>query len=561
MGILERVFAASGGGVSDMSNRALWLQNAFAGVNTVSGERVSEAAAESLSTYYACISNIAADLAKLPLSVYEHMEPRGRKMLPDHPVHVLLHDSPNDDMTAFAFRETLIANALAWGNGLAEIALTGGGEPYALYPIHPARVEIKRNADKQIVYAVGVADAKLGFAKVILRQDQVFHIHGRGSDGVRGYAIVEKAVESLGGALATQKFASAYFGNNTMPGIVLEHPGALKPEAQTNLRNSWATIHQGAGKAFNPAILEEGMKATVLSVPPEHAQFIQSREFQVEDICRWFRMPLNKVQQSRRAQGWSTLEQMNTDYVTDTLMPWAVRWEQEVKRKLLAGAKLYAKHTFTALLRADAAQRGEFFTKMLMAGAMSPNDIRELEDMNPIDGGDVYVVPMNVQPLEKLGEEPEPPPPPLQLPPPNPPPVPPEEETEEQAKSYRPILLDAARRVIRKETMAVGRAAKRHAGDLDAFGAWLGKFYSEHRDYLYDAFEPSLEGWCQLVEKPYRPESDWLLAFAKKHADDSITGALAAFEGKCVPKMSADWESVKPEMMAFAVIERMTDGN
>ena len=455
--ILDYLFA------SGLENPALndpntWLVDWFGGRKTVSGERVTSETAMTLSVYYACLRNVAEDMGKLPLILYKRLDPRGKDRATSHPLYRLLHDEPNSEMCSVTFVETLQHHAAAWGNGYAEIERDGANRPISLWPIHPSRVMVKRNSSR-LYYEVRVDDLNAPARVVAMDAENIFHLRGLGPSGVEGYSVLRLAAETIGLTIAAQKFGAAFFANGANPGGLLTHPSKLSPEAAKRLRESWEAKHAGASNTHRVAVLEEGMKWEKMGVPPEEAQFLQTRQFQVEDVCRWFRMPPSKVGHLERAQGWSTLETMNRDYVTDTLMPWAARWRQEIARKLLAEKErdvYFAEFLFLALLQADAKDRAEFYTKMLGNGSMSPNDIREAENMNPIDGGDIYLVPNSYQTVDNAGAKPEPPAEPQPPTPPHPEPAKDDSAAEAVAR-MRVLFEDAAQRVVSMSSNDYGK--------------------------------------------------------------------------------------------------------
>lgn len=404
-----RIKAAEALGLSDLQHPTAWLTNWSGGGRTRAGLFVSPDSAMTLSTYYACLRNISEDIAKMPLIVYRRLDPRGKMRMPDDPRYTLLHTTPNPDMTAMTFRETLTHYALAWGNGYAELERSPDGrEVVALWPIHPSRVTVRWSQElNQVVYDVYgsiTLEGKLTTVPQRLRQGAMLHLKGLGSDGYQGYSVFALAAEALGLALAAQTFGASFFGNNASLGGVLEHPAHLSEEAQRNLRTSWREAYTGPEAAGNIAILEEGMKFTRLGVPPEEAQYLQTRQFQVADICRWFRMPPHKVQDLDRGT-WGNIEQQNLEYVTDTLTPWCVRWEQELKRKMFPEPDVFAEHLMLGLLRGDQASRATYYKSRFELGTLSPDDIRELENENPLpdDLGDHYFIAANnYAPLEAV---------------------------------------------------------------------------------------------------------------------------------------------------------------
>lgn len=363
-------------------------------IRSLSGIKVNSESAMALSAYYACIRAISEDVAKLPLITYRRL-PRGKERAGNHLNYATLHDAPNPNMSAMSFRETITHWALGWGNGYAEIAWNGYGSP-VLYLIHPSRVRVEQEGASLAYYIANENGTSLR-----MPPEKILHIHGLGCDGLTGYSVLRYAAESVGLGLAAQAFGSSFFGNGANGGSVLEHPAELSDKAYTRLRESWQEKYVGLKNANSPIILEGGAKFNRVSIPPDEAQFLETRQFNVEDICRWFRVPPYKVQNLLRAQGWSTLDATNTDYVTDTLLPWLVRWEQEIKRKLFVGdSEHYAEHLVNGLLRGDMKTRADFYRSQFGIGAMSINDIREAENQNPVDGGDTYFVPSNMTPLE-----------------------------------------------------------------------------------------------------------------------------------------------------------------
>jgi HK97 family phage portal protein len=404
-----------------------WPLAGMAGRKTTGGTRVSPTSAMSLPTYFACIQVLAADVAKLPLKVFRENADGTKTIEKDHPAVRVLRRVPNTEMSPFTLRETLTAWAAGWGNGYAEIVRDNSGRISGLAPIHPSRVRMLR-IDKRLVYEV--RSDHVGMETVGLYAEEVFHLHGLG-DGISGYSIAQIGAQSIGAAMAAETFGAAYYGNNTSVGGVLTHPGALSDIARKNLRESWESMHGGPDNAHKAAILEEGMTFTPTSVNPSDAQFIEGKQFDVETICRWFRMPPHKVQHLLRAT-FTNIEQQGIEYVTDTLMTWLVRWEQEAQRKLLADdEELYVRHEINGLMRGDAAARGAFYSQLFNIGAVCANDIRRLEDMEPIDdpAADKHFVQGALVPIGDAGKaqlaaatKPAVPPPADQQKPPEPPP-------------------------------------------------------------------------------------------------------------------------------------------
>jgi HK97 family phage portal protein len=281
------------GGVSTLANPAPWLVDFYGGGTPSAGVRVTEATALSASAVFACVRNIAEDEAKLPFIVYRNLEPQGKERLKAHPLYRLLHDEPNPEMSSFDFRQAVTACAVLFGGGYAEIEKTQAGVPLYLWPIESWRVRPLRDAAKNLYYEVDGRDR--------LDPADMLHIRGFGFDGVLGCMLAQVGKESLGLTIAAQRFAASFFGNGTKVSGLLSHPKMLSPEAHKRLKESWTEEHGGPGNAHKPRILEEGMTWTQLSTAPDEAQMVETRQFQVEDVARWFRMPPHKIQHLLRS--------------------------------------------------------------------------------------------------------------------------------------------------------------------------------------------------------------------------------------------------------------------
>jgi HK97 family phage portal protein len=364
------------------------------------------------SAVWAAVRVIAETVSMLPLHIFQRepgkgAEPEKNILRSDHAIDWLISTQPNPETDAGVFWESLIAHALTWGNGYAEKERDNADRIVNLWPITPDRVKPDRvNRTGRIIYDIH----NPGGENTVLEQRDMLHIHGLGYDGMQGYSVIAMAAQSIGLSMAAEQFGAGFFGNGTEPGGVLEHPGKLSPTAYEHIKNSWAERHQGPANARKPAILEEGMKWTRLSVPPEDAQFLQTRKFQIAEIARWYRVPLHMLAELDRSTN-NNIEFQGIEFVIHTIQPWATRIERAINTQLLGPqqrGKMYAKMSLQALLRGDTAARGAFYRELFNMGAMSPNEIRALEEMNPVPGGNKRFVQLNLTTLERAGEQPEP---------------------------------------------------------------------------------------------------------------------------------------------------------
>jgi len=373
-------------------------QEIFVTTDTKSGVSVSNETALQISTVFACIRNISEDIAKIPLKVYRKQGDNKERI--EHRVYELMNGQPNPEMTSMDFRQTLTAHALGWGNGYAEIERDIQGNPVALWPLTPRKVKPKRLDSGLIAYEIELDNG----ATKNLGSDFVLHIKGLGDDGLVGHNVIQFARENMGLAKAAETFGSTYFGNNTILGGTLSHPTTLSKAAQDRLLANIKEKHQGPEKAHNLMILEEGMKWEKLVIPPEESQFLETRQFSVPELCRWFRMPPHKVADLQRAT-FSNIEHQDIEYVKDCLMAWFKRWEQVIWWKLFTEAEkkkgIYAEHTVEGLLRGDVQSRYAAYQIALgnnnNPGFMTINEVRSLENLNSIDGADELFTPQEKQ--------------------------------------------------------------------------------------------------------------------------------------------------------------------
>lgn len=369
---------------------------------TTSGKAVNERTAMQTSAVYACVRILAESVAGLPLHVYERTANGSKSTKPSHPLYQLLHDEPNREMTSFVFRETLMSHLLLWGNAYAQIIRDGRGFPIALYPLLPDRMAVDRNESGELVYTY-----QSDKGQVKLRRENILHIPGLGFDGLIGYSPIAMAKNAVGLALATEDYGAAFFANGANPGGVLEHPGVIKPEQADRLRESWQSQFGGAN-AHKVAVLEEGLKFHQMSIPPEQAQFLETRKFQINEIARIFRVPPHMVGDLEKSS-FSNIEQQSLEFVKYTLDPWVVRWEQSLQQALILPsekATIFIKFNLDGLLRGDYQSRMQGYSTGIQNGFMSVNDVRGLEDMNLLtaeEGGDLHFVNGNMVKLADVG--------------------------------------------------------------------------------------------------------------------------------------------------------------
>lgn len=356
-----------------------------------------------LATCFGCCRAISEDIAKLPWNVFTINNNR-RTRLDGSRLHILLNTRPNPNMTSFTFRETMMMWALTWGNGYAEIERDLAGRPVALWPISPDRVEPRRDLNGEVYYEISNQRQQ----KSLLFQRDMFHIHGVGWDGLEGYSIIALAAQTLGFGLATEEHGSNFFGNNTTIGLSLATDMALGEQAYARLREEMDK-KKGSANAFEGMILEQGLKFAYPNMNMVDSQYAEIQRNTVEEICRWFRVPPHKVAELSRAH-FANVENLNIDYATDTLMPWVKRMEEEADWKLISSRSRpeYTKIALGEIMRGDSAARAKWYKDMSQIGFYSINEMRELEDMDPIGPeGDEHFMQMQYTTLRSIVDQAE----------------------------------------------------------------------------------------------------------------------------------------------------------
>jgi len=355
-----------------------------------------------VTAYLAAVKIISETIASLPLHLYRAQN-GSREQAVNHPLYEVLHDQANPEMTAYTFRETLQGHICNWGNGYAWIDRDGAGRVTALWPLLPDRTWPDRDDQGRLFYWTQLP--KTGEMRKLDAFD-VLHIPGFGFDGITGYNPIRLAAEAIGLALASEQFGARFFGDGATPSGIVEYPKTLKQEALDNFKKEVRRAYNGLENSHKIMILEEGLKYHQVTIPPEAAQFLETRKFQVAEIARIFRVPPHMLGDLERAT-FNNVEHLSIEFIQFTMRPWLVRWEQGLKMKLLSQRErrmgYYAMFSVNGLLRGDIKSRYESYTQAINNGWMAPNEVRELEELNPYEGGDAYHMQVNMGTIQPDG--------------------------------------------------------------------------------------------------------------------------------------------------------------
>jgi len=382
-----------------LTDGAFWEE--WSGRTSASGKSVSVDSAMQLSAVWACVRLLAETVSTLPLKVYRKRADGSRETAKDHPLYRLLSQSPNAEMTPGRFMLMVVASICLRGNAFVE-KIKVGQRVVALVPLLPQNMVVKRLESGRLEYTYTEKDGKR-----VIPVENMMHIRGFGLDGVCGMHPILEGREVFGAAMAAEEAAAKVFSHGLQSSGVLTHEsGTLKPEQREKIRQSLATF-TGSKNAGKLMVLEAGLKYQGITMNPEAAQMLQTRALNVELICSWFKVPPFMIGHMDKQSSWAaSVEAQNLHFLTNCLRPILDNIEQEVSRCLIDPTErdtIYAEFSVEALLRADSAGRAAHYSTALQNGWMNRNEVRALENMAPIPGGDVYTAQVNLAPLAQLG--------------------------------------------------------------------------------------------------------------------------------------------------------------
>lgn len=475
---------------------------ALMGDSVAAGVRVSPESALGYSAVWACVRVLAETVASLPLITYKR-QGAVKSRATDFYLYRLLHDAPNPMLTSFEWRELMQCHLLQWGNAFCDVEVDGRGRIMALWPLRPDRMMVVWDG-RSARYRYQFPDGRLEW----LNENFVFHLRGLSADGVIGYSPLTMARQAVGLGLAAERFGARFFGNDARPGGVLYHPGVLGDEAYNRLLGNWEARHGGLDQSHRVAILEEGMRYEQIGIPPEDAQFLETRKFQIAEVARIFRVPLHLVGELDKAT-FSNIEHQSLDFVVHVIRPWLVRWEMAIRERLMTEgerAQYFAEFLVDGLLRGDIKSRYEAYSVGRQNGWLSADEIREFENMNPLSGGQgqIYLVPLNMVPAGKLagrggealkrtrlanGRE-----------------VRGDELDAARARHklighYVELYEDVVGRAVRRETADIGRMARKllSGRDVAGFHTWLAGFYENEMGFVEGGMSPLLSSYASAI--------------------------------------------------------------
>ena len=438
-----------------------WMINCFGGgITTDAGVNITNDTALQISAVFDSIRVISEDVAKLPLQIFERLD-KGRNKRSDVNLWNIFNESPNPEMDAMSYRNTIVGHMLGYGNSYSEIIRGPDGEVVQLWILDPGKVEPDRTDDGRLFYWVTGSDGK----RQRVQPERLFRVPGFGFDGVQGYNVISYARQSMGLARGAEKYGAQFFGNGAKASLVFEMPQELTEKSSDNLIRS-INKQVGGNNKHGILLAEQGAKFSTLAVSQKDSQYLETRQFTIPEICRWFRLQPHKISDLTRAT-FSNIEEQNIDYVVDTLTPWFVRIEQAIRMQLMTpeqkAENLYAKHNSNALLRGNIKSRYEAYASAINNGWATRNEIREIEELNPLDGLDEPLVPLN---MAIVGEEPV------------------------DTGTNDAFIEDVAGRIATAEERGLSARVNKASEDRERFNRWVYDFYDKHDMYVMQAMSP-----------------------------------------------------------------------
>lgn len=493
-----------------------------------SEEQITPESAITSSAVISIITLQSQDLASMPLLFYAR-KGRNKFRAFDNPYYALMHDRPNSEMSSMTFRELIVAHIIAWGNFFAQKIWNERGVVTELWPLRPDRMRVER-VDGQKVY---IYTPISGGKPIVFTQEEILHIPGFGFDGMVGYSKIALARNAIGLAVSMEKFGSKFFSNNASVGLIYKHPGTLGDTAYAHLNESLKE-REGVNQSHKPIILEEGMSIDKLGIPPDDAQFLESRKFQLAEINRIVGpVPPHLIGDLEKSTSWGTgIDSQEQGYVNHSLFPIATRIEQGLNNQLLLDSDraqgFFYEHLFDGLLRGDIQTRYESYVKAITNGFMSRNEARIRENLNPRPGLDAMLHPTNMTEDGDAQTDPQP------------------------QNALAPLYREAVNRVVKREMQDLQGAQRRHLakGQTDEWQTWLDQFYGvDQPAFIQKQFQALFEAQQSLFGTASEPVNAYFtdyLAQRREYVSRMSSETLEADIELCARDL--------PDEMTFSIL-------
>lgn len=537
MGILARMeqekLQANYGPTDDFWYRPIW-----ASVPTHSGQHVSPETAMRVTTVYACVKILSETVAQLPLGLFRRRDDGGKEKANDHPLYSVLRYRPNPWQGSYTWRETLQGHVGLRGNAYSIILPGKRGAVDSLIPVRPDMVTVEQLDNFRLRFTVRDKHGN----ETRYTQDEIFRIPGLSDDGITGMSPIQVAREAVGLAQATEAYGARFFKNDARPGGILSTEQKVDKAKKEEIRDAMQS-HTGGANQHKIGVLDMGLTWTSIGMTSEDAQFLETRKFQREEICSLFRMPPHMAGDLSRSTN-NNIEHQSIEFVVHTLLPWVKRWEEAISRDLIPEEErdeVFVEFDLRGLLRGESEKRAEYYNKLFNVGALSQNDIRRLENENPVEGGDRYFVPQNMAPsdrvdevIDKQGAKA---------------PAPAQPEPRQALDIFGVLVSDVAERIASAEIRELQKRADKAAEDRPRFDAWVAEVYEGHSAYVRKAVDPLARAWAQ--------------GNGGAVATDTVTvrviydGREAVMGAADVPALLTVWQTERAERLKAIIMEAL----
>ncbi len=411
MGILDRAFERRS---TEQTFPLGWLRDpswasVFSG-GSITGAHITPENALRISGWFACLRIISSAVGKTPRITYRRLK-KGKERAVNHPVYGICHDAPNPFMTPMEFFKLGQLCLLSYGNSFSFIERNGGGDVVALWPMHPSRIRL------QIVYDENGGPRRIWYfhypqngGEQRLPMESVLHVRGLSCDGILGYSPVDLMREALGLAKIEEEYRARFFFNDARPGAIVEYPGTMSSEAFERYKRDWTETYAGLGNKFKIGFLEQGLKWHDVGLPPQTAQFIEGRQFQLEELARITGVPLVLLQSVEKTTSWGTgVAEIKRAFLENCLLDWFVEWEQRLSAALFTPTErktYFVEHELKNYLRGDPKTEAEVLQIERRNGVINADDWLEITNRNPLPNklGQIYIVEGNMTTLDKVGQ-------------------------------------------------------------------------------------------------------------------------------------------------------------
>jgi HK97 family phage portal protein len=538
---------------SGVSNPQSWLVDWLGGGTSSTGLQVNETTAMQSTSVYACIKILAETIASLPIHVYEQQADGATQLATKHWSYRLLHDRPNPEMTTQEWLEVCMGHLLSWGNCYNELQFDQGGRVIALWPLRPDRMQIYRDPKTlELDYQFslyrngGIAHLTLG---------NCLHVRLLSRDGIVGMSPIGQNMETIGFDLALRKYGGKLFGNSAVPIGAITYNKPLNERQKKDLKADFDSKYRGLDNAARTALFEDGMGWQAIGLPPEQLQYIAAMKFALEDVARIYRIPPHLLQELMRSTN-NNIEHQGIDFVTHTVRPYVVRYEQRFQSTVFAGDdRHYARFKVDALLRGDLASRYAAYAIGKQWGWLNSDEIRAFEEMAPTgdDGGKEYLRPLNMvpagTPLSYL-------PPKGQAPPDQQDDGPEAADPQARRLAIADVLGDVVQRIARRERQDVLAAAKRYLGkgDVEGFKSWSLDFFAGHRTFIEQQLEPVAKAAQRLNVSDASPAelADRMASRGLSRVSGWIRASNSAEQ--MIPQLEAGYSSIEADELEASAL-------